>query len=250
MHQRPEVDAPAIETMLAHRSIRRFKADAVPDADIRRAIEAGQMASTSSNVQAYCAIRVTDPTIRAGLAELAGPQQKVVDCGAFFVICADVRRHRLLAQAAGEPYETKLEAFLVAVIDASLFAQNACIAFEAMGYGICYIGGLRNDLPRVDTLLDLPDGVYPLFGLCVGVPDESPLARPRFSADGVLFENGYPSDAEVMGHIAQYDALYQHYMRERSGSDANWSAMMASKYTKASRIDVGPFYRDKGANLS
>ena len=239
----------AIETMLAHRSIRRFTSQPVPDQDIRRAFEAGQMASTSSNVQAYSAIRVTDHRIRASLAELAGPQQKEVDCGAFFVICADVRRHRLLAAQAGEPYDAKLEAFLVAVIDASLFAQNACIAFESMGYGICYIGGLRNDLPQVDSLLALPEGVYPLFGLCVGTPAEQPLARPRIDLDGVLFENGYPSDKQVFEHIADYDAAYEHYMQSRSGSAARWSEMMQRKYTKASRIEIGPFYRSKGAVL-
>jgi FMN reductase (NADPH) len=236
--------------MLAHRSIRTFKPDPVPDQHIERAIAAGQMASTSSNVQAYCAIRVTDESIRAGLAKLAGPQQKVVDCGAFFVICADVRRHRLLTERAGEPYDARLEAFLVAVIDASLFAQNACVAFEAMGYGICYIGGLRNDLPQVDRLLNLPEGVYPLFGLCVGLPDEDPMSRPRVATGGVLFENTYPNDDRVLEHIADYDALYEQYMHERSGRAASWSEMMASKYTKASRIDVGPYYRSKGADLS
>ncbi len=243
------VDAPAIETMLAHKSIRRFTADPVPEGDIRRAIEAGQMASTSSNVQAYSAIRVTDEAIRAELADLSGPQQKVVDCGAFFVICGDVRRHRLLTERAGEVYDAKLEAFLVAVIDATLFAQNACVAFEAMGYGICYIGGLRNNLPKVGELLRLPAGVYPLFGLCVGVPDEAPMTRPRVGADAVLFENAYPDDESVMRHIAEYDEVYERYMAERSGRGAKWSEMMASKYTKAARIDVGPHYRGQGADF-
>jgi len=194
----------ALETMLAHRSIRRFTNQPIPEEDIRRAFEAGQMASTSSNVQAYCAIRVNTPMIRESLAELAGPQQKVVDCG----------------------------------------------AFEAMGYGICYIGGLRNDLPQVDRLLNLPEGVYPLFGLCVGLPDEDPIPRPRVATGGVLFENTYPNDQRILEHIADYDALYEQYMHERSGRAASWSEMMASKYTNASRIDVGPYYRSKGADLS
>lgn len=240
----------AIDTMLAHRSIRSFTSQPIPQQDIDRAFEAGQMASTSSNVQAYCAIRVTDPRIRESLAKLAGPQQKVVDCGAFFTICADVRRHRLLAERAGETYDSKLEAFLVAVIDASLFAQNTCVAFESMGYGICYIGGLRNDLARVNALLDLPTGVYPLFGLCVGVPAEQPIKRPRIGLDGVLFENRYPSDQQVFQHIADYDREYERYMHDRSGTTTHWSEMMQRKYTKAARIDVGPFYRSKGADLS
>ena len=250
MPQPTASNASALETMLAHRSIRKFKPDAVPNEDIRRAVEAGQMASTSSNVQAYSIIRVTDPAIRAEIADLAGPQPKVAECGAFFVVCADVRRHILLTQRSGEEYDAQLEAFLVAVIDASLFAQNLCVAFESMAYGICYIGGLRSDLERVDGLLRIPNGVYPLYGLCVGTPDEQPMARPRVAPEGVLFENGYPSDDEVMRHVGAYDEVYERYMRERSDKAATWSTMMASKYTNASRIDVGPYYRSKGANLS
>ncbi|MCP3903492.1 MAG: hypothetical protein GY715_07625, partial [Planctomycetes bacterium] len=52
---------PTLDLMLDHRSIRRYTADPVPDADIRRAVEAGQAASTSSAVQAYCLIRINDP---------------------------------------------------------------------------------------------------------------------------------------------------------------------------------------------
>ncbi len=244
-------DRPAIETMMAHRSIRRFEPRPVPDEDIRRAFEAGQMASTSSNVQAYCAIRVTDSHIRQGIAELAGPQQKIVECGAFFVICADVRRHRLLAERVNQPYDAKLEAFLIAVIDAALFAQNTCIAFESMGYGICYIGGLRNDTERLDELLELPEGVYPLFGLCVGVPDESPSKRPRLPVESVLFEERYPSDEAVLDQLATYDAGYVEYLRDRGVENpVAWSMQRANAYTEPKRTHLGPYYTRKGADLS
>ena len=53
-----------LEQMIAHRSIRRFTPDAIPDSEIRRAVEAGQAASTSSAVQAYVVIQVTDPAER------------------------------------------------------------------------------------------------------------------------------------------------------------------------------------------
>ena len=54
--------------------------------------------------------------------------------------------------------------------DAALFAQNMVVAFESMGYGTCYIGGLRNDLQALHEVLDTPEGVWPLFGLLKGVP--------------------------------------------------------------------------------
>ena len=56
-------DAPAdvvLRTLTSHTSIRRFTDDPVSDVDLSRAIEAGQCAATSSNIQAYCAIRVSD----------------------------------------------------------------------------------------------------------------------------------------------------------------------------------------------
>ncbi len=157
-----------VSLMLSHRSIRRYREEPVSAEHIAAAVDAGQAASTSSAVQAYCVIHVTDQQHRLELAALTGPQDKVARCGSFFVICGDTRRHRLLCESAGQIYRAAFEGFLVAVIDASLFAQNFALAFESMGYGICYIGGLRNQLSEVDRILKIPEGVYPLYGLCVG----------------------------------------------------------------------------------
>ena len=49
------------------------------------------------------------------------------------------------------------EKFMVALIDAALAAQNAAIAAESMGLGICYIGGIRNKLDEVKDLLKTPE---------------------------------------------------------------------------------------------
>ncbi|MFG0274855.1 MAG: nitroreductase family protein [Phycisphaerales bacterium] len=242
---------PTIETMLAHRSIRRYRPDPIPEGDILRAVEAGQAASTSSAVQAYCVIRVRDEGARRRLVGLTGGQEKVASCGAFFVICGDSRRHRIAAAMHGEPYETRLEGFLLAVIDASLFAQNFALALESMGYGVCYIGGLRNDLPAVDALLDLPEGVFPLYGLCAGLPDESPRARPRLDPASVLFDDRYPDDDTVRAQLAEYDARYEAYLRERDGGAGRaWSAVMAARFVSPDRVGIGAYYRAKGADLA
>ena len=72
---------PVIDLLLSHRTIRTFKPDPVPDEHVRLAVAAGQMASTSSAVQAYSLIRVRDTSTRESLAELAGPQPKIAQCG-------------------------------------------------------------------------------------------------------------------------------------------------------------------------
>jgi len=235
-----------------HRSIRSYTAAPIPDADIRRAVEAGQAASTSSAVQAYCLIRVTDPAEREKLAELTGPQAKVAHCGAFFAVCGDTRRHRIAAADTGRAYDAHLEAFLLAVIDATLFAQNLVLAFEAMGYGICYIGGLRNRIAEVDRLLELPEGVLPLYGLCVGVPDETPEPRPRLSVESVYFEDRYPDDAQVRAQLAEYDERYRRYLTERGVAAEKirgWSETVATRFSTPQRDDLAAYYASKGAEL-
>lgn len=242
-----------IALMKRHRSIRRYTEDPVPEADIRAAVEAGQAASTSAAVQAYCLIRITDEEHRLRLAELSGQQTKVARSGAFFIVCGDARRHRLIARRAGQPHETRLEGFLLAVIDASLFAQNLALAFESLGYGICYIGGLRNSLPEVDALLGLPEGVYPLFGLCVGAPGapaEEPLGRPRLPVEAVLFEGRYPDDEEVFALLDEYDAAYRTYLQRRGAEPQAWTTAMAATFARPRRAGIADYYREKGADLS
>lgn len=240
---------PTIETMLAHRSIRKFKAGSIPPQDIQTAMNGGQAAATSSAVQPYCIIHVTDSTKRQAIADLAGPQQKVHDCGAFFVICADLRKHMLIVEASGETYTTGLEAFLVGAVDASLFAQNFNLALESLGYGTCYIGGIRNDLPKLNEILNLPKGVLPLYGLCAGVPDESPSHRPRLTPSAILFENAYPSDEETMASINRYDDVYKQYLSDRGAKPSTWSEAIATKFSYARREGLSAFFRSKGASL-
>lgn len=228
-----------ISLIRSHRSVRSYTRDPVPGEHIIEAVEAGQSASTSSAVQAYCLLHITRPEDRRELAELCGSQEHITACGAFFVVCGDTRRHRLLARRAGHDYDARLEAFLLATVDATLFAQTLVLAFESMGYGVCYIGGLRNNLPGVDKLLEIPEGVYPLYGLCVGTAAEQPAARPRLPVRGVLFENRYPDDKRMLEIVDEYD-------HDASG----WAARMAGKFAEPRRTELGSYYRAKGADFT
>ncbi|MCA9285748.1 MAG: NADPH-dependent oxidoreductase [Phycisphaerales bacterium] len=240
---------PTIELLHRHRSIRRYTDQVVPDEALREAVAAGQAASTSSAIQSYCVIHVRDMAKRRRLVELTGNQEKVAACGAFLAVCGDTRRHRLAAARDGKTYDARFEAFLLAVIDASLFAQNMVVALESMGYGICYIGGLRNRPFEVDELLDLPEGVHPIFGLCVGVPAEAPAARPRLPVDAVLFDDAYPDDPAVLAELERYDTAYERYLVERGAEPRRWSSIMADKFTSPVRADQAAYHRAKGARL-
>jgi len=238
---------PVLELLRAHRTVRRFRSDPVPDEVVLAAVDAARHASTSSHVQAYSLLRVRDMEVRAALAELCGGQAQVRAAGAFLVVAADQRRHVLAARRAGARHVGNLESFLVAVIDAALFAQNLALAFEAHGLGVCFIGGLRNRLPEVDRLLEVPDHVFPLFGLCAGTPAVEPPRRPRFPARAVLAEGRWPDDAEVLAAIDAFDGEARSYYERIGKTGRDWSSGLLHKVTRAAREQLFAYYRAKGA---
>ena len=95
------------------------------------------------------------------------------------------------------------ENILVGSIDVALFAQNVAIAAESKGYGICYIGGVRNAPEEISELLSLPEGVAPMFAMTIGVPDEANEVKPRLPVEAIIHENGYNAD--------KYDELIPEY---------------------------------------
>ncbi len=238
-----------LDLLAGHRSVRRFKPDPIPEPHLDAAVRAGQQAATSSNIQAYAAIRITDPATRTRLVALTGGQEKVAACPLFMAICGDVRRHRLVANRAGVPHAANLEGFMLAVIDATLFAQNMVIAFESMGYGTCYVGGLRNDLPALHEVLGTPDGVWPLFGLCVGRPDQEPSVRPRLDPRTVLFDDHYPEDEAVLAAIDDYDRRISNWYRENGIRTPDWSSRIRNHFEEPHRTANSAWYRTAGASF-
>ena len=238
-----------VDLLAAHRSVRRFKSDPVPDEHLEAAVRAGQQAATSSNIQAYAAIRITDPAVRDRLVSLTGGQEKVAACPLFLAICGDVRRHRLLAARANVTHASNLEGFMLAVIDATLFAQNMVVAFESMGYGTCYIGGLRNDLPALHEVLRTPAGVWPLFGLCVGTPDQETSVRPRLAPGTVLFDDVYPDDDAVLAAVDDYDRTIADWYRANRMKTPDWSSRIRRHFEELHRTGNSAWYRGAGASF-
>jgi nitroreductase len=214
-----------IALLKAHRSIRKFAAEPVPDAVIEEIVRCGQAAATSSNIQTTTVILVRDGAARARLAELSGGQSYVAEAGAFLVFCADLNRAKLACAMQGVPFDGGMtERFLSATVDVALAAQNCAVAAESLGLGICYIGGVRNNPQAVSELLELPGLVYPVFGMCLGKPAQTPEVKPRLPLSVVLKRERYADPGSLDG-IKQYDRELRAYYQTRSGGrkDSSWS---------------------------
>ncbi|QCT01162.1 nitroreductase [Paenibacillus algicola] len=240
-----------IEVLMNHRSIRKYSSKEVSDDQLEQIIAAGQMASSSSNVQAYSVIAIRDAGMKCELAALAGHQAYIEQCPVFLVWCADLYR----LQQAGKPYMEEQESyidsvenFIVATVDTALAAQNAAVAAESLGLGIVYIGGVRNEIERISALLELPERVYPVFGMCVGYPDQQPDVRPRLPLEGVLHHGKYDASG-IAGQVQQYDEAYRTYMSERTGGGqppAGWSAFMAKRLAEPVRLHMKAYLERRG----
>jgi nitroreductase len=237
-----------IKLLNSHRSIRKFKPDPIPIEQVHAIVRAAQSASTSSFIQAYTIIRVTDQELRRQMAHLAGDQVYVEQCPLFFVFCADLHRLMTAARMNGvEPKGEYMEAFILATVDTTLAAQNAMVAAESLGLGGVYIGGIRNNPGEVSQLLHLPEKVYPVFGMCLGVPDHQPGVKPRLPMEAVLKENHYTT-AQDESLLQQYDEEIQTYYAERTSGKRveGWTKQMASKMEKEARMNMRSFLENQG----
>ncbi|KAI1325575.1 Nitroreductase [Xylariaceae sp. FL0255] len=213
---------PALELILKHKSVRHFLPNMpLPPGTLEVLITAAQSAATSSHLQLWTAISITDaqPSHKARIATLCGAQSFINAAPLFLIFCADL--HRLTDLSAH--YELPgtglnyTEMFLMASLDAGLAGQNAALAAESLGLGICYVGAVRNNLAELSEVLRLPDRVVPVFGLAVGVPDLEAVGKqgtdvkPRLPRSMVLRretwdEEGVEGGEKGKGKGDEFDA--------------------------------------------
>ncbi|CAA6802384.1 MAG: Nitroreductase [uncultured Thiotrichaceae bacterium] len=240
-----------IRLLQFHTSIRNFKADPIEDDIVKTIISAAQCTASSNFVQACTVIRVRNQDTRNKMAELAGNQPYVTSAPVFLMFCADLHR----AEVCCDMHEKEMlsgftEQFIIATTDVALMAQTAVVAAESLGLGICYIGGIRNHPAEYTELLELPEHVYPVFGLCLGYPDQSPETKPRLPVDIVLKEETYGNKDEKEA-IAEYDDLMREYYKNRSSNikQMGWSEQMAELLGKESRPHMKAFLESQGFKM-
>ena len=199
-----------IEQIHAHYSVRRYKPDPVPRETVELVVAAGQRASTSSNLQTYSVVAVVDEGKRQRLAELCGGQRQIRQAPVFTAWCADLNRLDRVCEMRGYHQITShLEGFLVAAVDAALAMQNAALAAESLGLGMCYIGAIRNQPEDVIDLLELPPLVFPISGMTLGWPAAEPFIRPRLPLEAILHWERYDTEGEETALQAYDQAMIE-----------------------------------------
>ncbi len=207
---------PDLTPWLATRAtVREFDPDAeIPNEAVRELVDAGRKAPTSGTAQMYSFVWIRDPATRERIHELCNRGTKQIEeASHFLLVCIDLRRTRQLLEHRDREFRiTPVMGLLEGAIDASLAAMGTMTAAESRGYGVCPIGNILNGLPRVAEAAGVPEGVLPIFGLCIGVPrhDEATENAPRVPLDAVLHEDGYSDPSEELLE-ACHDAMDEMY---------------------------------------
>ena len=182
-----------IEALLGRRSIRKFKDEAIDD-DTRATLETvAQHAASSQFLNDWSAIRITDPAIKAKLAEF-GHQPYIATAPLLYVFVIDEHRNARIAERKGiDPASDEFHLkysyrFTQAQNDAVLALHAMETAAYSLGLGCVILGSLLNNIPGLIDVLNLPEYTYPVLGLAIGKPDQNPTVKPRMPRTMQFFE--------------------------------------------------------------
>jgi nitroreductase len=229
-----------IASLLQHRSVRGFKPDVPPAGTLETLMAAAQSAATSSNLQTWSVVSVTDPADKAEFARLSGNQKHIEQCPLYLVFLADLSRLERMAAAEGRTFEALpyLETFLVAAIDAALAAQNAVVAAESLGLSTVYIGAMRNHPEAVARALHLPPGCMAVFGLCIGYASagHESAVKPRLSQFAVLHHDRYDASHDGVARAA-YDAAMAAFSAGHERQSYTWTERVMTRVGRLSALN-------------
>ena len=181
-----------LNCLLSHRSIRRFRDQAIPEAVLQSVLHAAARSSTTGNMQVYSIIRTEERERRKELQTLHFGQRMVGEAPVILTFLADFNRFNQWCRLRrAEPCYDNFMSFLTAAMDALLASQNAAVAAEDQGLGICYVGTTPYQADKLIGFFGLPAGVVPVTALALGYPAEKPPLTDRLPLGAVVHEEQY-----------------------------------------------------------
>ena len=238
-----------------HRSHRHFLPQPIEPDLLRLLCACALSAPSKSDLQQCDIVVVTDTAIRAGIVATIPDMPWIMDAPAFLMFVANGERLPMLAKLHDKPFPNDhLDQFFNAAVDAAIVLATFLRAASAIGLGCCPISAVRDHPQIVSDLLQLPQRVIPVAGLCVGWPAQTGEITPRLSLHTTVIENHYGA-RDLAKEIDAYDrrrAALRPYRRQRSSErwgEADfygWSQDKARQYGVPTRADFGAFVRGKG----
>ena len=156
-----------ITTILARRSVRKYKRDPIPQEHLRQILEAGHQAPSAANRQPWHFVLVRDEEQKQRLAKACRGQMWIAQAACILVGVGVVPKSPKWYQ-----------------VDVAIAMENMILAAHSLGYGTCWIGAFEPE--EVKEICNLPEEAEVVALTPLGVPDVSPDARARKEWDEVF----------------------------------------------------------------
>ena len=226
--------------LCSHATVRQYQDRPIPDEVMQRIIECGGRASNTGNMQVYSVVVTQQPERRKALSDLHFGQGATAP--ALLTVCADINRYHHWCRQRGcdEPYDNFLW-FLSGVIDASLFAQNLCVAAESEGLGFCHLGTVLYNTEAIAQLLELPKGVVPVIALSIGYPATQPTLSERLPIEGIAHSETYHdyTDADIDRiHEVRESFPFNQEMVRQNGTRNLAEIFTQIRYPKKANVEI------------
>ena len=249
-----------VQALLNRRVIRKYKTNPINEQTMALLLSAAQSAPTKSNLQQYSIVIIRDPEVRNAISELVPSMPWVRNAPVIAIFLGDVRRIRRLAEIRGHTYQNNnADTFMNAAVDAALAMQCFITAADYLGLGTCPISYVRNRIDDLAEILDLPDGVFPISGLCVGFPDDAGYVSMRLPQKVVVHQDLY-NDDDLETDVKDYDdrnherfaltpTKQRHTDKYGVLEKCTWSENVARQLSLPERAGFADYLKRKGINL-
>lgn len=244
-----------ITDILTRRTHRKYQERPVDDEVLEVLLACAQSAPSKSDLQQYSIIVVKDPDARKVIGGWEGKAP------VFLVFCADMRRNQKIARWRGHGYNNNnIDSFINATIDSSLSMQSLILAAESIGLGCCPISAIRDRMNTICELLELPHGVYPICGLCIGWPLSEGYISLRLPPSTIIHQDRY-KDTNLANEIQDYDQrrhdLHAIPPEKQRHTDkygvleyCSWSENVARQLSLPERQEFKEFLTEHGFDLA
>ena len=243
---------------LEHRSHRKFTGRPVDPALLKLLFACALSAPSKSDLQQADILHVAERAKVKAIADGIPDMPWIAEAPVFLVFLANNRRIRQIGEWRGKPFANEhLDHFLNAAVDAGIVMASFIRAAESAGLGCCPISHVRNHPRELSRLLELPEGVYPVAGLCAGYPAEEGRITPRLPLEVTVHTDRYV-EAGLKEKIDAYDrrrAALLPYRKQRyadryeNADFYGWSEDKARQYSVPERADFGAYIRKQGFSL-
>jgi nitroreductase len=167
-----------MDVIRRRRSIRKYRTDPVSQEDVDYVLEAARLAPSWANSQCWQFVVVTDPKVKAALAESGGSW--TAHAPTIIVACADPTKP---GTKNDQPYY---------MLDIGIAMEHLILAATERGLGTCWIGGFDERVAK--EAIGVPDGIRLVAFTPLGYPDESPDPKERRALSDIVSSNQYEAD--------------------------------------------------------